>query len=86
MEYMILFTAQFFVVFALVMNSKFIRDDRWVLAMINSWFISGSQFASIYFVANNTSGIGVLIAGAAGASLGVASSHLFYTRFLFKEK
>jgi len=82
-DYFLLFFCQYLVVFFLVMNSKLIRDDRWIIAMVNSLFISASQFTAIYLVANTSEGVGVYICGAIGASLGVASSHLFYTRYIF---
>ena len=47
-----IFIAQFFQVFALVMSSKLLRDDRWKLAMINSWLISLTQFTFVWVVAN----------------------------------
>jgi len=77
--------AQFFAVFALVMNSKLLRDDRWQLAMINSWLISATQFVFIYVVANTSSPGWTFFSGALGGSLGCGTSHLFYTRYLLRD-
>lgn len=77
--------AQFCAVFALVMNSKLLRDDRWVLAMMNSWFISVTQFIFIYVVARTDAPVATFFCAALGGSLGCGSSHLFYTRFVMKD-
>lgn len=76
--------AQFGAVFALVMNSKLLRDDRWILAMLNSWFISITQFVFIYVVANTDSPIATFFCAAIGGSLGCGASHLFYTKWIMK--
>lgn len=78
--------AQFFSVFALVMNSKLLRDDRWVLAMVNSWLISLTQFVLIYVIANTEDPLHTFLAAAFGGSLGCGTSHLFYTKYIYKEK
>lgn len=78
--------ANFFQVFALVMNSKLLRDDRWIIAMANSWLISITGFTFIYVVANTTDPVTTLFFAAFGGSAGCGASHLFYTRFIFKEK
>ena len=82
----VLFVAQFAQVFALVMNSKLLRDDRWVLAMLNSWTISVTQFAFVYIVAQTTDVFTTFMVAAVGGSLGCGASHLFYTRYVFKGK
>jgi len=76
--------AQFASVFALVMSSKLLRDDRWILAMGNSWLISMTQFVFIYVVANTSAPLPTFFAAALGGSLGCGCSHLFYTRYLYK--
>lgn len=82
----ILFIAQFFQVFALVMNSKLLRDDRWCLAMANSWAISITQFCFVYIVSQTTDPITTFLVAASGGSLGCGLSHLTYTRYIIKEK
>lgn len=78
--------AQFFAVFALVMNSKLLRDDRWVLAMLNSYFIAITQFIFIYIVATTDDPIKTLMVSSTAGSIGCGVSHLLYTRYIFKEK
>ncbi len=78
--------AQFCAVFALVMNSKLLRDDRWVLAMLNSWFISVTQFIFIYVVARTEAPVATFFCAALGGSLGCGASHLFYTHFLWRKE
>lgn len=82
----IVFAAQFSAVFCLVMNSKLLRDDRWKLAMCNSWLISITQFIFIWVVANTTMPVATFFAAAAGGSLGCGASHLFYTKFIWRMK
>ena len=81
----VVFIAQFFAVFALVMNSKLLRDDRWQLAMLNSWLISVTQFVFIWAVANTDQPVATFFAAAAGGSLGCGASHHFYTRHIMKK-
>lgn len=78
------FCAQFAAVFCLVMNSKLLRDDRWVLAMLNSWLISVTQFAFVWIVATTTAPLATFLFAALGGSLGCGGSHLFYTRFIMR--
>lgn len=77
--------AQFISVFSLVMNSKLLRDDRWVLAMINSVVISITQFIFVYAVANTNDVFYTFIFAAAGGSLGCGASHHFYTKFIMRK-
>lgn len=81
-EFIVVFIAQFCAVFALVMNSKLLRDDRWVLAMMNSWLISVTQFVFIYVVARTNDPVTTFFFSAAGGSLGCGASHLFYTHWI----
>lgn len=81
---LLVFAAQFCAVFALVMNSKLLRDDRWVLAMLNSWFISVTQFLFVWVVASTTQPVPTFLCAALGGSLGCGASHLFYTRHIMK--
>lgn len=83
-EYALVFAAQMLSVFALVMGSKLLRDDRWVLAMANSWFISASQFLVMYVFVNATDPMLTFLCAAAGGSVGCGTSHLFYTRYIYK--
>lgn len=80
----IVFFAQFGAVFCLVMNSKLLRDDRWILAMVNSWLISITQFTFIWVVANTNDPLMTFFFAASGGSIGCGCSHLFYTRFIWK--
>lgn len=85
-EYFLVFLAQFASVFALVMNSKLLRDDRWVLAMCNSWLISATSFVFIYVTAKTDDPLLLFLFAAAGGSLGCGLSHHAYTKWIFKEK
>lgn len=85
MLFLVVFLAQFFQVFFLVMSSKLLRDDRWQLAMVNSLLISATQFTFIYVVANGSDPVGTFIAAAIGGSLGCGASHHFYTRLIMKK-
>lgn len=73
--------AQFASVFSLVLNSKLLRDDRWILAMANSWMISATQFTFVWVVSQTQEHDRLLtfIAAAFGGSVGCAIGHLFYT-------
>lgn len=84
MDNLLIFFAQFFSVFALVMSSKLLRDDRWVLAMINSWLISITSFTFVYLTSNTESPIQLFFWSALGGSLGCGVSHHFYTKFIMK--
>lgn len=81
-----IFIAQFFQVFALVMSSKLLRDDRWKLAMLNSWLISITQFTFVWVVANAIYPVTTFFFAASGGCLGCGASHLFYTRYIMKDK
>jgi hypothetical protein len=76
---LLVFVAQFASVFCLVMNSKLLRDDRWVLAMCNSWLISLTQFVFVWVVASTSAPLLTFVFAAAGGSLGCGASHLIYT-------
>ena len=82
----LVFVAQFCAVFALVMNSKLLRDDRWELAMLNSFIISITQFTFIWVVANTGDVVNTFMFAAVGGSLGCGASHLFYTRWIMRTK
>ena len=82
--YLVVFLAQFAQIFALVMNSKLMRDDRWVVAMCNSWLISLTQFAFVYIVAQTPDPLVTFLVSASGASLGCGASHHIYTRIIMK--
>jgi hypothetical protein len=83
-EGLTIFTAQFFSVFTLVMGSKLLRDDRWILAMINSWMISVTQFLFVYLVSKSADPLALFFWSATGGSLGCGISHLTYTRWILK--
>ncbi|ANS06214.1 holin [Phage MedPE-SWcel-C56] len=78
----LVFVAQFASVFSLVMNSKLLRDDRWKLAMVNSWIISVTQFVFVWVVAATNAPVATFMFAAAGGSLGCGASHLFYTKHI----
>ena len=82
----LVFAAQFSSVFALVMNSKLLRDDRWILAMANSLLISLTQFIFVWVVSSTDDPMGTFLAAAVGGSMGCGASHIFYTRYIFKGK
>lgn len=86
MQELILFVAQFFSVFALVMSSKLLRDDRWILAMGNSWLISLTQFLFVYVVSKTEDPTSAFFWSALGGSLGCGASHLFYTKYIMKKR
>lgn len=81
----LVFLAQFAAVFALVMNSKLLRDDRWVVAMANSWLISITQFIFVWVVANTDDPYNTFFWSALGGSLGCGCSHLVYTRYILRK-
>lgn len=80
----LVFMAQFASVFCLVLNSKLLRDDRWVLAMCNSWCISITQFVFVWVVASTNAPLITFFAAASGGSLGCGASHLFYTKHVMR--
>ena len=82
---LIVFIAQFASVLALVFNSKFLRDDRWILAMCNSWLISLTQFVFVWVVSQTDQPVMTFFAAALGGSLGCGCGHLMYTRYLMKK-
>lgn len=82
----LIFFSQLLSVAALVMNSKLLRDDRWIIAMINSWLISATQFTFVWVAAHSTNPMLTFFAAAAGGSLGCGLSHHIYTRFIMKPK
>lgn len=81
----LIFFAQFGAVFALVMNSKLLRDDRWQLAMANSWLISITQFIFVWSVATSVTPFATFLCAALGGSLGCGASHLFYTKHIMRK-
>lgn len=80
----LVFLAQFCAVFALVLNSKLLRDDRWQLAMLNSWLISVTQFVFVYVVSQTDAYVITFLSAALGGSLGCGASHLLYTRHIMR--
>ena len=81
---LVVFVAQFASVLSLVLNSKFLRDDRWVLAMANSWLISLTQFIFVWVVSQTNTPMITFFAAALGGSLGCGFGHILYTRSLIK--
>ena len=67
-EFILVFIAQFFSVFTLVMNSKLLRDDRWILAMMNSWLISITQFVFILVVSRTDDPVATFFFAATASS------------------
>ena len=78
----LVFISQLASVLALVLNSKLLRDDRWQLAMLNSWFISLTQFIFVWVVSNADNPMAILLVSGLGGSLGCGLGHLLYTRLL----
>lgn len=82
-----LFLSQFVSVFVMVMNSKLLRDDKWLLAMINSYLITLSQLVFVWIVANGDFSMAMLFfIGGTGGSIGCGLSHFVYTRWLIKRR
>ena len=84
MMFIIVFMAQFCSVFFLVMSSKLLRDDRWQLAMANSWLISATQFVFVLVVANTDQPIPTFLCAAMGGSLACGAAHWLYTKHIMK--
>lgn len=82
---LLVFLSQLASVLALVLNSKLLRDDRWQLAMINSWLISLTQFLFVWVTANTDNPMAIFFAAGLGGSLGCGAGHLIYTRFLCRK-
>lgn len=84
---LLIMLSQFASVFALVMNSKLLRDDRWILAMLNSWMISATQFTFVWVVSQAPSDDRLItfLAAAFGGSLGCGVSHLVYTHKIMRK-
>jgi len=83
---LLIFSASFFQVFLLGLNSQFVRN-QWVGSVfIVSWFISMSQFIYTKIVAM-TDGAEILyifFASGMGGALGIVSSIFFYRWLLPK--
>lgn len=86
LENLIIFAAQFASVFALVMSSKLLRDDRWILAMANSWLISLTQFLFVFLVSKSSDPVAMFFWSALGGSLGCGTSHHFYTHMILNRR
>jgi hypothetical protein len=78
MELIAILIASYANVFLLVLNSQFARDRRYLLAYINSWFISGAAFAYTRIAANSGDIVYTFLFSGFGSSFGVVSSILFY--------
>lgn len=85
MIFIVVAIAQFSSVFALVMGSKLLRDDRWQLAMLNSWLISATQFVFVIVVSSTDQPLATFLFAAWGGSLGCGASHLVYTRHIMRK-
>ena len=72
--------------FFLVTSSKLLRDDRWGLAMLNSWLISFTQFAFVLVVSRTNELSVTFFSAALGGSLGCAAAHLLYTRYIWRPR
>jgi uncharacterized membrane protein len=79
------FLAQFCSVFSMVMGSKLLRDDRWQLAMLNSWLISATQFVFVLVVAHTDKPLLTFLFAASGGSLACGAAHLLYTKHIMKK-
>jgi len=86
LDNLLIFVAQFFSVFALVMSSKLLRDDRGKLAMINSWLISLTGVIFVYLAGRTEDPVTLFFWSGLGGSLGCGASHHFYTKVIMKER
>lgn len=80
-ELLLVCVAMFFNVFLMALNSKLLRDDKWVWTMIVSWGISSSQFLVTKAIAVGTDDWSTWFWMSLGASLGVGACHFFYAKF-----
>jgi len=83
--YLLVLSSAFFAVFLLGLNSKMMRDDRLLLAMLISWFICIAQYTltwAIVFADLSVSEY-ILFSGA-GGSLGIGASQPFYNWLVSK--
>lgn len=86
MELLLLFGSQFASVFAMVFSSKLLRDDKWKLAMVNSYLITITQLIFVHIVSTSDFGWTILLlVGGTGGSLGCGLSHFIYTKHLLKK-
>lgn len=87
MDLFYLFLSQFGAVQVMILSSKLIQNDRVLLAMLNSWLITLTQFAFVYIITTSTYSVPekIFFSGL-GGSLGVGSGWWIYNKFLHKEK
>jgi predicted AlkP superfamily pyrophosphatase or phosphodiesterase len=77
--YLVVLLSAFIAVFLLGVNSKMMRDDRIVWAMIISWFICAAQYGLTWaIVFADLSVTEYMIFSGAGGSLGIGASQPFY--------
>ena len=69
MDYIILFTASFFLVGLLGLQSKNVQNSQYLMAALTSVAISVANFVFVKLVA--TGGIGLMVAGATGGACGI---------------
>lgn len=76
---LLVFTAAYFTVALLGLNSKVMRDNRWREAFFISWGITLAQTASTYAIAHAMLPIEwyILFSGF-GGSFGIISAHFVY--------
>jgi tellurite resistance protein TehA-like permease len=73
------FAAAYAAVLLLRLQSKLMRDDKWVPCFFVSWMIMFAQTAGTYAIAHNTLPIGWFLWWCGwGGSLGIVSSHFIY--------
>tara|TARA_R110000851_G_scaffold244874_1_gene397601 strand:- start:73 stop:357 length:285 start_codon:yes stop_codon:yes gene_type:complete len=83
---LLVFTAAFFSVFLLGLNSKLMRDDKIVAGALVSWFITCSQYAMTWVVVHaELATVTYLLCAGAGGSIGITISQYFY-KWLTKHK
>ncbi len=78
-DIMLLFVGQFANVLLLVLNSRLLRDDKVIPAVLISWLITAAQLSFVYIIKITNLDIEWLyLASALGGSCGVACAHYFY--------
>ena len=79
-NYVVMFSANFVLVFLLGLQSKNVMHERYISAMLTSFGISGCNFLFVKFAA--TGSYLIFAITAAGGCLGIACSIWFYQRFM----
>lgn len=76
---LMVFSAAYFTVLLLGLQSKLMRDNIWMMSFFTSWGITVAQTASTYAIAHSVLGIWEYVFWSGwGGSLGIVSSHFVY--------